>query len=74
MKNKFVKRLLSLVLSLAIVFGMVPTASLNVFADDGDKVYISISFDGQYQNNMCYVPVSISDIKKLKKTRLNMPI
>lgn len=48
MKNKLLKRLLSFVLSLAIVFGMVPAASLTAFADGEDKVYVSVSFDGQY--------------------------
>ena len=70
MKNKIIKRLLSFVLSLAIVFGMVPSVSLNAFAGSGDKVYVSISFDGEYMpdkdgNYMAYIPVKISDVAQI---------
>ena len=70
MNNKIIIRLLSFVLSLAIVFGMVPSASLNAFADGGDKVYVSISFDGEYMpdkdgNYMAYIPVKISDVAQI---------
>lgn len=72
MKNKLLKRLLSFVLSLAIVFGMVPAASLTAFADGEDKVYVSVSFDGQYQDNMCYVPVYISDAAQIDLDSYNL--
>ena len=67
MKNKFVKRLLSFVLSLAIVFGMVPMATLNAFADSGDKVYLTVSFDNEFASGedgskISYYPVSLSDV------------
>ena len=70
MKNKFIKRLLSFVLSLAIVFGMVPTASLNAFADSGDKVYLSVTFDSEFaegadRSRICYYSVPLSKVAEI---------
>jgi len=69
MKNKLLKRLLSFVLSLAIVFGMVPASSLNAFAAE-DTVYISVSYDDKYiqdknGNYIADVPVSFSALKAI---------
>ena len=70
MKNKIIKRLLSFVLSLAIVFGIVPTASLNAFADDGDKVYLSVTFDSEFaegadRSKICYYSVPLSKVAEI---------
>ena len=63
------KRLLSLILVFAMVFGMMPTMAL---AGDQmeDTVYISVSFDGQYVNDktgepMAYIPVSLSELQAI---------
>lgn len=59
------KRLLAFILSVVMIFGIVPIASIDTYASESDKVYISISYDGEYMEDMCYVPVKISDIAKI---------
>ena len=62
------KRLLSLILVFAMVFGMMPTMA---FAGDQmeDTVYISASRDGEYlslgNGYLAYVPVKLSDLAKI---------
>ena len=70
MKNNLVKRLLSFILSFAIVFGMMPSTAFTAFASGGDTVYISVSYDGVYTNGtdgkpISYVPVKISELKQI---------
>ena len=67
MKNKIIKRLLSFVLSLAIVFGMVPTATLNAFADSGDKVYLSVTFDSEFAEGVDVDAVTKNVVAAAKK-------
>jgi len=73
MKNKLFKRLLSFVLSLAIVFGMVPMAPLTAFADGEDSVYLSVSFDGQYITDKNGTPMTNIEVplSKLQAMDLN---
>ena len=62
------KRLLSLILVFAMVFGMIPTMA---FAGDKteDTVYISASRDGEYlslgNGYLAYVPVKLSDLAEI---------
>ena len=62
------KKLLSLFLALVMVLSLVPAT---VFAADGtDKVYISVSFDGEYIDDkngkpIVYVPVSFDEIESI---------
>lgn len=70
MKNNLIKRLLSFVLSFAIVFGMIPGTAFKTFASSSDTVYISVSYDGVYINGkdgkaMANVPVKISDLEQI---------
>ena len=65
MKNNILKRLLSFILSFIILANLLPVAELKAFASENDKVYISISYDGEYQNGIHYKPVSLSDISQI---------
>ena len=62
------KRLLSLILVFAMVFGMMPTMAL---AGDQmeDTVYISASRDGEYlafdNGYLAYMPVKLSDLAEI---------
>jgi len=61
------RKLLSLLLSLALLLSLLPTS---VWASGEESVYVSISFDGQFLSDknddpVAYVPVSLSALKNI---------
>lgn len=60
---KTMKKIISLLLAVIMVFGMVPAAMANT----GNQIYISVSFDGQYIDGangaaIAYIPVSFDAV------------
>ncbi len=60
---KTMKKIISLLLAVVLVFGMMPAAMANT----GSQVYISVSYDGQYVNSalgtaIAYIPVSLDAV------------
>ena len=57
------KKIISLLLAVVLVFGMMPAAMANT----GNQVYISVSYDGQYVSAangaaIAYIPVSLDAV------------
>ncbi|MBE5971892.1 MAG: hypothetical protein E7246_05115 [Lachnoclostridium sp.] len=72
MFKKMQVRLLSFLLTVAMVLGMMPVSALAARTRNGgaENVYISVSYDGQFiadQNGdaIAYVPVSLSDVASI---------
>lgn len=68
------KKLLSLILAAIMVFTMIP---LSATANEGDYVYLSISYDGQYiddksGNPIVYIPVALEDIEAVDLTEYGL--
>ena len=59
MLNKTSKKVLSVAMAAAMTVNMLP---LTAFATESEKVYISISDDGQFVNSMAYQEVSLDDL------------
>ncbi len=64
---RITKKVLSMILALVMVLGLLPATA---FATEGQYVYISVSFDGQYitgQNGepIVYIPVSFDEIASI---------
>lgn len=62
---KITKKILSMLLALAMVLGLLPATAFATGTED--VVYLSISFDGRYiddknGNTIAYVPISLADI------------
>lgn len=67
-------RILSIILTAIMIFTMIP---LTAFANDGDCVYLSISYDGKYINGqngkpIVYLPVAMEDIKAVNLTEYGL--
>ncbi|MBR6599138.1 MAG: Ig domain-containing protein, partial [Oscillospiraceae bacterium] len=72
-KNITFKRALALMLAIIMIVGTLPTG---VFANESDKVYISVSYDGKYVEGIrefiSYVPVSFEDIENVDLESYNL--
>ncbi|MBR5536363.1 MAG: S-layer homology domain-containing protein [Clostridia bacterium] len=56
------KRLLSLVLAVAMICALLPAAA---FAGQEDTVYLSASYDGEYLPGLAYAAVSLSELQSI---------
>ena len=72
MFKKMQMRLLSFLLTIAMVLGMMPVSALATGTENGgaEKVYISVSYDGKYiddqnGNPLAYVPVSLEEVSSI---------
>jgi len=68
------KKILSMILAVVLVLGLLPTTA---FADEGEYVYLSVSFDNTYiddqnGNPMAYVPVSRDTIAAVDLTEYGL--
>lgn len=68
------KRIIGIFLAVIMVFTMMP---LTVAATEGEFVYLSVSYDGEYiddknNNTMVYVPVALSDIATIDLTEYGL--
>ena len=66
-------RILSFLLSIVMVFSLIPTT---IFATE-EYVYLSISFDGRYindknNNSIVYMPISLNDIESIDLTEYGL--
>lgn len=69
-----IKRVLSIVLAFLMIFTIIP---LSASASEGEYVYLSISYDGQYINDqngkpIVYLPIALEDIEAVDLTEYGL--